>query len=69
MQIDTEVQNDIKIVQDLYNLFFSWSDGGDLAANDEIAHENLTEEQKAVKENQEKDEKRKKEELERENAL
>ena len=51
MHIDVAVENDGKMMQQLYELFFSWATDDDVPPVDEaaIALENMTEEQKIAK--------------------
>ena len=69
MRIDTSCEADVQMMQQLYNLFFSWTEGGEVRNEDEDAIENLTEEEKYEKAEQEKEDKRKREEFERDQAL
>ncbi len=49
MRIDTSSEADVQMMQTLYNLFFSWTEGGEVRNEDEDAIENLTEEEKYEK--------------------
>lgn len=67
MHIDQEGEADTLMMQQLYNLFFSWKTDQDEKLEQEAALQvdDLTEDQKIAKAEQEKEDKRKKEEFER----
>ena len=68
MIVDTAVEEDGKMMKELYNLFFAWNSDGETPTVDEEAKafENMTDEQKLAKAEQEKEDKKKKEEFLRE---
>jgi len=71
MHVDTAVENDGKMMRELYNLFFAWNSDSDTPNIDQeaTAFENMTDEQRLAKANEDKEDKRKKDEFERDQAL
>lgn len=71
MIIEHEVQSDGKMMQELYELFFSWTKEDEVPAADEqqTILENLTDEEKQLKAKQKEEERKKREEFERDQAL